>query len=107
MQLLLVGTPDPANPPSFDVPILDPLEQAAGIVWRDFGDDVCEISGFTCALFAGHRRAAEREAKTLLEAAAVRPTDRHDHVPGNRESRKNRVTRSWCLWATRMPSPRR
>jgi len=84
MQLLLVGTPDPANPSSFDEATLRAWSQRPGIVWCGHRDDVRETWA-TAHIAALASEGGEGVPKTLLEAAAVGRAIVATDVPGNRD----------------------
>ena len=90
LQLLLVGTPDPANPSSFDAATLQAWSKLPGIVWCGHRDDVREIWA-TAHIAVLASQGGEGVPKTLLEAAAIgRPIVATD-VPGNRDIAQNGV----------------
>lgn len=90
LQLLLVGTPDLANPSSFDEATLRDWSRQPGIVWCGHREDVREVWA-TAHIAALASDGGEGVPKTLLEAAAVgRPIVATD-VPGNRDIARDGV----------------
>ena len=90
LQLLLVGTPDAANPSSFDAATLQAWSQLPGIFWCGHREDVREIWA-AAHIAAIASQGGEGVPKTLLEAAAVgRPIVATD-VPGNRDIARNGI----------------
>jgi glycosyltransferase involved in cell wall biosynthesis len=90
LQLLLVGTPDLANPSSFDEAALRAWSQEPGIVWCGHREDVREIWA-TAHIAALASEGGEGVPKTLLEAAAVGRAIVATDVPGNRDIARNGV----------------
>jgi glycosyltransferase involved in cell wall biosynthesis len=84
LQLMLAGTPDPANPSSFDTATLRDWSARPGVIWYGHSEDVRAVWATAhIAVIASH--GGEGVPKTLLEAAAVgRPIVATD-VPGNRD----------------------
>jgi glycosyltransferase involved in cell wall biosynthesis len=91
MQLLLAGTPDPANPSSFDEAMLRGWGSEPGIVWCGHREDVREIWA-TAHIAALASEGGEGVPKTLLEAAAVGRAIVATDVPGNRDIARNGVS---------------
>ena len=90
LQLVLAGTPDPANPSSFDEATLRAWGRQPGIVWCGHREDVREI--WAAAHIAALASAGgEGVPKTLLEAAAVGRAIVATDVPGNRDVARNGV----------------
>ena len=84
LQLLLVGTPDLANPSSFDETTLRAWSQLPGIAWCGHREDVRAIwAAAHIATLASE--GGEGVPKTLLEAAAVGRAIVATDVPGNRD----------------------
>ncbi len=90
LQLLLVGTPDLANPSSFDEAALRAWGEEPGIVWCGHREDVREIWA-TAHIAALASEGGEGVPKTLLEAAAVGRAIVATDVPGNRDIARNGV----------------
>jgi glycosyltransferase involved in cell wall biosynthesis len=91
LQLLLVGTPDLANPTSFDEATLRAWSKLPGITWCGHREDVREI--WTMAHIAAlASEGGEGVPKTLLEAAAVGRAIVATDVPGNRDIARNGVS---------------
>jgi glycosyltransferase involved in cell wall biosynthesis len=90
LQLLLAGTPDLANPSSFDEATLRDWSTRPGVVWYGHSEDVREVWA-TAHIAVIASQGGEGVPKTLLEAAAVgRPIVATD-VPGNRDIARNNV----------------
>jgi glycosyltransferase involved in cell wall biosynthesis len=90
LQRLLAGTPDPANPSSFDEATLRDWSKRPGIIWYGHCEDVREVWA-TAHIAVIASQGGEGVPKTLLEAAAVgRPIVATD-VPGNRDIARNGV----------------
>jgi glycosyltransferase involved in cell wall biosynthesis len=84
LRLLLVGTPDPANPSSFDAATLQRWSAQPGIVWCGHREDVREIwAAAHIAVLASF--GGEGVPKTLLEAAAIGRAIAATDVPGTRD----------------------
>jgi glycosyltransferase involved in cell wall biosynthesis len=84
LQLLLVGTPDLANPSSFDEATLRGWDKLPGILWCGHRDDVREVwAAAHIAVLAS--QGGEGVPKTLLEAAAIGRAIIATDVPGNRD----------------------
>lgn len=84
LRLLLVGTPDPANPTSLDEATLREWSKLPGVVWCGHRDDVREIwASAHIAALASY--GGEGLPKTLLEAAAVGRAIAASDVPGTRD----------------------
>lgn len=84
LRLLLVGTPDPANPSSLDEARLAAWSTLPGITWCGHRDDVREIWAMAhIAVLASY--GGEGVPKTLLEAAAVGRAIAASDVPGTRD----------------------
>jgi glycosyltransferase involved in cell wall biosynthesis len=84
LRLLLAGTPDPANPTSFDAATLQSWGALPGIVWCGHRDDVREIwASAHIAVLASF--GGEGLPKTLLEAAAMGRAIAATDVPGTRD----------------------
>ena len=90
LQLLLVGTPDLANPSSFDEPTLRDWSGSPGIVWCGHREDVREVWA-TAHIAALASEGGEGVPKTLLEAAAVGRAIVATDVPGTRDIARNGV----------------
>jgi glycosyltransferase involved in cell wall biosynthesis len=90
LQLLLVGTPDLANPSSFDEATLRDWSQSPGIVWCGHREDVREIWA-TAHIAALASEGGEGVPKTLLEAAAVGRAIVATDVPGTRDIARDGV----------------
>jgi glycosyltransferase involved in cell wall biosynthesis len=90
LQLLLVGTPDLANPTSFDEATLRGWSQEPGIVWCGHREDVREIWA-AAHIAALASEGGEGVPKTLLEAAAVGRAIVATDVAGNRDIARNGV----------------
>jgi glycosyltransferase involved in cell wall biosynthesis len=90
LQLLLVGTPDLANPSSFDEATLRAWGKLPGIVWCGHREDVREIWA-TAHIAALASEGGEGVPKTLLEAAAVGRAIVATDVPGNRDIARHGV----------------
>jgi glycosyltransferase involved in cell wall biosynthesis len=90
LQLLLAGTPDLANPSSFDEATLRDWSNRPGVVWYGHSEDVREVwaSAHIAALASN---GGEGVPKTLLEAAAVGRAIVATDVPGNRDIARNGV----------------
>jgi glycosyltransferase involved in cell wall biosynthesis len=88
LQLLLAGTPDLANPSSFDEATLRDWSKRPGVIWYGHSEDVREVWA-TAHIAVIASNGGEGVPKTLLEAAAVgRPIVATD-VPGNRDIARN------------------
>jgi glycosyltransferase involved in cell wall biosynthesis len=90
LQLLLVGTPDLANPSSFDEATLRAWSKRPGIVWCGYREDVREIWA-AAHIAALASEGGEGVPKTLLEAAAAGRAIVATDVPGNRDIARNGV----------------
>jgi glycosyltransferase involved in cell wall biosynthesis len=90
LQLLLVGTPDLANPSSFDEATLRDWSHSPGIVWCGHREDVREVWA-TAHIAALASEGGEGVPKTLLEAAAVGRAIVATDVPGNRDIARDGV----------------
>jgi glycosyltransferase involved in cell wall biosynthesis len=90
LQLLLVGTPDLANPSSFDEATLRAWSKLPGIVWCGHREDVREIWA-TAHIAALASEGGEGVPMTLLEAAAVGRAIVATDVPGNRDVARNGI----------------
>jgi glycosyltransferase involved in cell wall biosynthesis len=90
LQLLLVGTPDLANPSSFDEATLRAWGKLPGIVWCGHREDVREIWA-TAHIAALASEGGEGVPMTLLEAAAVGRAIVATDVPGNRDVARNGI----------------
>jgi glycosyltransferase involved in cell wall biosynthesis len=90
LQLFLVGTPDLANPSSFDEATLRAWSKRPGIVWCGHREDVREIWA-TAHIAALASEGGEGVPKTLLEAAAVGRAIVATDVPGNRDIARDGV----------------
>ncbi|HEY1504727.1 MAG TPA: glycosyltransferase family 4 protein [Stellaceae bacterium] len=90
LRLLLVGTPDLANPSSFDEATLRGWSQSPGIVWCGHREDVREIWA-TVHIAVLASEGGEGVPKTLLEAAAVGRAIVATDVAGNRDIARNGV----------------
>jgi glycosyltransferase involved in cell wall biosynthesis len=90
LQLLLVGTPDLANPSSLDEAALRAWNEEPGIVWCGHREDVREIWA-TAHIAALASEGGEGVPKTLLEAAAVGRAIVATDVPGNRDIARHGV----------------
>ncbi|HEX4191685.1 MAG TPA: glycosyltransferase family 4 protein [Stellaceae bacterium] len=90
LQLLLAGTPDLANPSSFDEATLRDWSTRPGVVWHGHSEDVREVWA-TAHIAALASNGGEGVPKTLLEAAAVGRAIVATDVPGNRDIARNGV----------------
>ena len=90
IELRLVGTPDLANPSSFDEATLRAWSQRPGITWCGHREDVREIWA-TAHIAALASEGGEGVPKTLLEAAAVGRAIVATDVPGNRDIARDGV----------------
>lgn len=90
LQLLLVGTPDLANPSSFDEATLRAWSRLPGIIWCGHREDVREIWA-TAHIAALASEGGEGVPMTLLEAAAVGRAIVATDVPGNRDVARNGI----------------
>jgi glycosyltransferase involved in cell wall biosynthesis len=90
MQLLLAGTPDLANPSSFDEATLRDWSKRPGVIWYGHSEDVREVWAMA-HIAALASNGGEGVPKTLLEAAAVGRAIVATDVPGNRDIARDNV----------------
>ncbi len=92
LQLLLVGTPDLANPSSFDEATLRAWSKLPGIIWCGHREDVREIWA-TAHIAALASRGRRRRAYDAARSGSGRPRDRRDGCPRQSRCRAQRRQR--------------